>query len=137
MFGVKKKPWWPFIPITHYVIPLLHCMIGVGNQLLDMLRDIINENLENMTHTEERALASIPLLRDIIDETIANRDAWDASNEGKLRKTLKRKVEAAKDSRDAQNDNEIVAGNASSLEQAQQNTHPDEIKWKELDEYRN
>ncbi len=64
-------------------------MIGVGNQLLDMLRDIINEHLENMTHAEERARALIPLPRDIIDETVANRDAWDASNEGQLRKTLK------------------------------------------------
>jgi hypothetical protein len=25
--GVKKKPWWPFIPVTHYMIPLLHCEI--------------------------------------------------------------------------------------------------------------
>jgi hypothetical protein len=52
--GVKKKPWWPFIPVTHYMIPLLHCEIGIGNQLLDMLRDIINKHLENMTRTKER-----------------------------------------------------------------------------------
>ena len=89
MLGVKKKPWWPFIPIAHYMVPLLHCMIGVGNQLLDMLRDIINEHLENMTRTEERARASIPLLRKIIEETVAIRDLWDATNEGKLRRTLR------------------------------------------------
>ncbi len=47
--GVKKKPWWPFIPVTHYMVPLLHCEIGIGNQLLDTLRDIINKHLENMT----------------------------------------------------------------------------------------
>jgi hypothetical protein len=52
--GVKKKPWWPFIPVSHFMVPLLHCEIGIGNQLLDMLRDIINKHLENMTHTEER-----------------------------------------------------------------------------------
>ncbi len=39
--GVKKKPWWPFIPVTHYMVPLLHCEIGIGNQLLDTLRDTI------------------------------------------------------------------------------------------------
>ena len=42
--GVKQKPWWDSIPITHYMVPLLHCIIGVGNQLLDMLQDIINEH---------------------------------------------------------------------------------------------
>jgi hypothetical protein len=52
--GVKQKPRWDFTHITHYMVPLLHCMIRVCNQLLDMLRDIINEHLENMTRTEER-----------------------------------------------------------------------------------
>jgi hypothetical protein len=21
---VKKKPWWPFIPVSHFMVPLLH-----------------------------------------------------------------------------------------------------------------
>ena len=32
VLGVKQKPWWPFIPLQNYVVPLLHCEIGVGNQ---------------------------------------------------------------------------------------------------------
>jgi hypothetical protein len=24
MLGVKQKPWWPFIPFSNYMIPLLH-----------------------------------------------------------------------------------------------------------------
>jgi hypothetical protein len=47
--GMKKKPWWPFIPVSHFMVPLLHCEIGICNQLLDMLRDIINKHLEKMT----------------------------------------------------------------------------------------
>jgi hypothetical protein len=90
--GVKQKPWWDFIPITHYMVPLLHCMIGVGNQLLDMLRDIFKEHLENMTHTEERIRASIPLLKKIIAETAVNRNSFDDSDDGKLLKKLKRNV---------------------------------------------
>jgi len=90
--GVKKKPWWPFIPVSHYMVPLLHCEIGIGNQLLDMLREIINEYLENMTRTEERMRASIPILNKIISETTAKRDLWDASDDEKLRKKLKRNV---------------------------------------------
>jgi hypothetical protein len=28
---VKQRPWWPFIPLTNYVSPVLHCEIGIGN----------------------------------------------------------------------------------------------------------
>jgi len=79
-----------FRSITHYMIPLLHCMIRVGNQLVDMLWDIIKEYLENMTCTEERIRTLIPLLKNIINKTAANRDSWDASDDGKDRKTLRR-----------------------------------------------
>ena len=72
--------WWPFIPLSHFMVPLLHCEIGIGNQLLDMLRDIINKHLENMTRTEERMRASIPILNKIISETTAKRDSWNASD---------------------------------------------------------
>ena len=66
--------------------------IGIGNQLVDMLQDIINEHLENMTRTKERMRASIPILNKIISETTAKRDSCDASDNGKLHKKLKRNV---------------------------------------------
>jgi hypothetical protein len=25
VLGVKKKPWWLFIPLAHYMVPLIHC----------------------------------------------------------------------------------------------------------------
>jgi hypothetical protein len=37
MLGVKQKPWWPFIPFSNYMIPLLHCEIGIGYQMLEKL----------------------------------------------------------------------------------------------------
>ena len=50
--GVKQTPWFEFIPVANHVVPLLHCEIGVGNDLLKMLRNIVNEFIENMTPTE-------------------------------------------------------------------------------------
>jgi hypothetical protein len=44
--GVKQRPWWPFIPLTHYVSPLLHCEIGIGNAIFELLLDIVNEHIE-------------------------------------------------------------------------------------------
>ena len=96
MLGVKKKPWWPFILITENMIPLLHCMIGVGNQLLDMLRDIINEHIETYVPGEEAIQRAIPALKQVIKETTAMRDSWDLSDNGKQLKTLTRTVAAYK-----------------------------------------
>jgi hypothetical protein len=41
--GVKKPPWWPFIKMEHVMVPLLHCLIGIGNNLLNRFFDIVNE----------------------------------------------------------------------------------------------
>ena len=42
--GIKQRSWWPFIPLTNYVSPLLHCEIGIGNVIFELLQDIINEH---------------------------------------------------------------------------------------------
>lgn len=87
--GVKNQPWWPFIPLHHYIVPLLHCEIGIGNQLLDKLRGIVSEHIENMTSAEVYVWSSIPVLRDIIVETVNKRDAWDVcSDRGKKMNSL-------------------------------------------------
>ena len=89
--GVKQMPWFPFIPVAHHMVPLLHCMIGIGNNLLKMLCNIINEFIENMmTLTEVTIRSSIPVLRNIIAEMATKRDKWDAFPNGKMRMTLKR-----------------------------------------------
>jgi hypothetical protein len=51
--GVNKTPWWPFIELTQYVSPLLHCEIGIGNDIFQLLREVINEYIEQYTPGEE------------------------------------------------------------------------------------
>ncbi len=51
--GIKQRPWWPFIPLSNYVSPLLHCKIGIGNNLFGMLHDITNEHIEKYSLGEE------------------------------------------------------------------------------------
>ena len=81
--GVKQRPWWPFIPLTKYVTPLLHCEIGIGNDLFTMLQDITNEHIETCALGEEAIRRAIPTLKQVIKETTAMRDSWDSSDEGK------------------------------------------------------
>jgi hypothetical protein len=86
LLGVKKKPWWPFIPLGNYMVPLLHCLIGIGNQLLEKLRTIIHEYIASYSPGEEAIRDSIPALQNIIADTAKERDEWDESAEGGKRK---------------------------------------------------
>eukprot|EP00571_Detonula_confervacea_P003536 CAMPEP_0172312070 /NCGR_PEP_ID=MMETSP1058-20130122/16571_1 /TAXON_ID=83371 /ORGANISM="Detonula confervacea, Strain CCMP 353" /LENGTH=76 /DNA_ID=CAMNT_0013025419 /DNA_START=24 /DNA_END=254 /DNA_ORIENTATION=- len=41
--GVKGMPWWDFIPLQNWMVPLLHTLIGIGNDLLVSFRDWVYE----------------------------------------------------------------------------------------------
>ena len=60
--GVNKTPWWPFIELIQYVSPLLHCEIGIGNDIFQLLREVINEYIEQYAPGEESIRTSIPTL---------------------------------------------------------------------------
>jgi hypothetical protein len=94
MLGVEQRPWWPFIPLTNYVSPLLHCEIGIGNILFKLLRDVINEHIENYVPGEQFIRDSIPALQQVIASTTTQRDQWDNSDDGNRLKILKRAVVA-------------------------------------------
>jgi hypothetical protein len=77
------------------MIPLLHCKIGIGNQLLDKLRAIINEHIACYSPGKEGIRASIPVIKNIILDTAKERNEFDESAEGgKQRGTLMRAVAA-------------------------------------------
>ena len=87
--GVNKTPWWPFIEITQYVSPLLHCEIGIGNDIFQLLREVINEYIEQYAPGEESIRTSIPTLGQIIADTAQQQNKWDDSPEGLTLKTMK------------------------------------------------
>ncbi len=73
--GQKTKLWWDFIQLTHYVTPLLHCEIGIGNDIFQ-LWDIINEYIEDYPPGEESIQLLIPNLKQIIADTVKERDEF-------------------------------------------------------------
>jgi hypothetical protein len=64
------------------MVPLLHCKIGIGNQLLDKLLVIINEHIACYSSGKEAIRASILVIKNIIANTAKERDEWDESAEG-------------------------------------------------------
>jgi hypothetical protein len=75
--------------LDHYTVPLLHCEIGIGTQLLDRLQVIINEHIACYSPGKEALLTSIRAIKTIITAMAKERDNWDESAEGgKKQKTL-------------------------------------------------
>ena len=50
--GVKQEPWWPFLKFEHLMVPLLHCLIGIDNNLINRFCDVVNEYVENLSAAE-------------------------------------------------------------------------------------
>ncbi len=134
LLGIKQRPWWPFIPLTNYFTPLLHCEIGIGNDLFTMLRDIINKHIETYAPGEEAILRAIPALKQVIKKTTAMRDNWDSPDDGKQLKTLTQTVAAYKRQWGEIN---ISAGEKTNVEDEQERTHIlDRSNLKALQDYR-
>jgi maltodextrin utilization protein YvdJ len=50
--GCKELAWWQMIPLSHFLVPLLHTLIGIGNDIYDNFRDIVNEHIECLDRKE-------------------------------------------------------------------------------------
>ena len=87
--GIKDAPWWPFINLECFVVPLLHALIGIGNDLLDQFRDRVTEDLEDWDQQEYRTWQAIKTAKHAIIDDCAERDNWDALADGKKLKSLK------------------------------------------------
>jgi hypothetical protein len=79
----------------------------------------------------------ISLLQNIISETLVNRDLWDASDDGKLQKTLKPTLaNASKSERDTQDVDNNIAMVAGQKQETQQDTHVvDKTKLRTLEDF--
>ena len=50
--GVKEGPLWPFLPLHHYLPPLLHILIGIWNDCWDKFREWVSELVEYISYEE-------------------------------------------------------------------------------------
>ena len=87
-FGVKKKPWWPFIPLTNYVVPLLHVLISTGNGILGSFRDWVNDKIKCLNKQEIRTRCAVVTAEHKIVDLVAKHDGWMASAAGKKMTSL-------------------------------------------------
>ena len=74
--------------MEHVMVPLLHFLIRIGNNLLDRFCNIVNEYIEKMSPAEIKLMCTLTNYDIIIAKTIQSRNLFDKSLEGKMMKSL-------------------------------------------------
>jgi hypothetical protein len=68
--GVVDFTLWNFIPVSHYIYPVLHGEIGQVNNALDAFYDVLDDNVEVLTD-EGKTSRNTTILADAVFETAA------------------------------------------------------------------
>jgi hypothetical protein len=87
--GCKELAWWQMVPLNHYLVPLLHTLIGIGNDIYDNFRDVVNESIECLDRKEIEARRKVAECELAIESDKMCRNEWDASEKGKKLESLK------------------------------------------------
>lgn len=94
--GVRTHPMWDCIPISHYIVPVLHIHIGLGNDVLNHLLDIIDRDIEKISPEEQSAWNDLVSIENAIKQLHHKRDEYDKT-EGVLVRNAKVKIKQLKD----------------------------------------
>ena len=81
--GCKEKTWWQCIPLNHLLVPLLHCLTGIGDDVYNNFLDIIKEVA---VHHKVRGC------EEAIELGFIRREIWSVSEKRKSRSSLKGKI---------------------------------------------
>ena len=87
--GVKEEPYWDCVEVDNYICPILHNQINLGNNVFHNLLDYGNENIENLSVDEDKAINSLLLINSVINEQVNLRIECDVPDEGKELNSLK------------------------------------------------
>ncbi len=117
--GVKEAPWWTFIPLTHFLPPLLHLLMGIWNDIWDRFRMLVSEYIDYIDKDEADLRAKKEdLIKKIADLETKKKD-WKESPSGKARTAaVARRGRIRKALNDVRQLNDIGAVNAPSNKSA-------------------
>jgi hypothetical protein len=88
--GCKERAWWQMIPLDHFLVPLLHTLIGIGNDIYNNFCDIVNRDIEQLVQQEVQTRDKVVVCEAKIAEDVMHRNVWDASPKGKELDSIKR-----------------------------------------------
>jgi len=74
--GVKNYPYWDFIPIKRYGLPLLHIWMGIFNNIDDYFMDFVEEHIVKLPPHENKLKQDAKDLTQSISAKIEALKAW-------------------------------------------------------------
>ena len=80
------------IKLSNYLVPLLHTLIGIGNDIYDNFRDVVNEDIGMLDPKDISTRRKVVLCETAIGDEVARRYAWDKSVNGKKFQSMKGKI---------------------------------------------
>ncbi len=57
--GITERPLFDAVPVCNYLIPILHKIIGIGNDFVDTLLEFIEERVEVLSQKERESRNSV------------------------------------------------------------------------------
>ena len=86
--GVREDPYFD-IPVERFIWPILHTLIGIGNNILKYLVDIVENEIQHIPPKEMQVKRKLKELEDQLEEQREVRDDWDSVNDGYGKELLK------------------------------------------------
>mmetsp|Transcript_24585 Transcript_24585/g.38594 ORF Transcript_24585/g.38594 Transcript_24585/m.38594 type:complete len:992 (+) Transcript_24585:233-3208(+) len=86
--GVKRRSYFPWIPLKNYILPILHLCIGLGNDVIDYFGFLVEWRLTKLSDEEKRWKNRVDELNVLIPNQRKVVNDWKAGNHGKRRTAL-------------------------------------------------
>ena len=74
--GVTNRPLIDAIPVSNYILPILHIIIGMGNSLVDAFLEWIEERIEVLDVRQLQAQLTIMYATVLHDTASAEYESW-------------------------------------------------------------
>ena len=69
--GVSSMAMWDSVPVKNFILPLLHIQIGLGNDVLNRLLDLIDSDVEKLSTSKEVACNTLETLNQVAAKNTA------------------------------------------------------------------
>ena len=71
---------WDSVSVINFIVPVLHLQIGIGNDVLNNLLDLIDSDVEKLYTGEELAHNKLVTLNQVITKRRQKRQLWDVDD---------------------------------------------------------
>ena len=75
--GVISIAMWDSVSVKNFIVPVLHLQIGIENDVLNNLTNLIDSDVEKLSKGEEVACNAMVILNQVIVKIWQNHQIWD------------------------------------------------------------